>query len=115
MTIERRIDLARQIGQAVRDRREELDMTQAELACSAGVSRTFVIRLEKGRAQAVVPQKVLDVLDALGLSLFVRPVDRDEVPPRRAAAQKESAADAYLEGLRFDPSGLLGRGARDGH
>lgn len=114
MEDERRIDLPRQIGQEVRKHRKSRGMTQQQLAESAGVSRGFVARLERGSAEAVFPQKLLDVLDALDLSLFVRPVDRDQVPPRRScAAGRDEELDAYLDSLAFDPGAIMGGGDRD--
>lgn len=46
-------------------------MTQAELAERAGVSRRWLIALERGRGQRAELGKILDTLDALGLDLTV--------------------------------------------
>lgn len=66
-----KIVTSRQIGQCVNARRKALELTQLELATRAGVSRAFVNRLEAGSATAVYPEKLLAVLNALGLSLCV--------------------------------------------
>lgn len=47
-----------------RTRRRELNLTQADLAKKVGVSREWVVRLEKGSPRLEVG-KVFDVLDAL--------------------------------------------------
>jgi transcriptional regulator with XRE-family HTH domain len=47
--LERRAsELARQIGQALRGRREQMRMTQADFAVATGVSRHFIIDVENG-------------------------------------------------------------------
>lgn len=63
------IEIPRMIGQVVRRRRDELGATQQELADASGVSRGFVNRLEAGTATSVYPEKLLAVLDALGISM----------------------------------------------
>lgn len=67
-----RITDARDLGLYVRDRRRDLGMTQAELAEAAGVSRRWLLDLETGKETARVGL-VLRTLDALGLTLDVRP------------------------------------------
>lgn len=67
----KQIVLARQIGLVVRRKRQKLGMTQQQLADAAGVSRGFIIRLEKGVSVAVYPEKLLEVLAELDLSLWV--------------------------------------------
>ncbi len=52
----------------VRDRRKALRLTQDDLADLAGCSPRFVRALESGKATARL-DKLLDVLDALGLEL----------------------------------------------
>ncbi|MDT0203722.1 helix-turn-helix domain-containing protein [Nocardioides sp. AE5] len=59
------------LGPAVRDRRRAAGLTQAELADRAGVSRAWVIRLERGLDNAE-PARVLAVLRILGLDLVLR-------------------------------------------
>ena len=55
----------------VRARRGQLRLRQAELADLAGVSERFVYALENGK-QTVQLDKVLAVLNALGLHLELR-------------------------------------------
>lgn len=65
------IRIARQFGQCIRARREELGWTQEELAVRAGVSRSTVYRLEAGTTTSLYPAKLLSMLDALGLEVSV--------------------------------------------
>lgn len=56
------------IGAAIRDRRRKLRLGQDELAARVGVSRKWVIDVEKGKAGAEIGL-VLRTMDALGLRL----------------------------------------------
>jgi len=56
------------LGAVIRERRKQLDLDQAELAMRIGVSRQWVIGIERGRARAELGL-VLRALDALGLRL----------------------------------------------
>lgn len=56
----------------VRARRKALGLRQRDLADLAGCSERFVHMLEQGKP-TVQLQKVLDVLEVLGLGLTVRP------------------------------------------
>jgi len=70
-TMDRLEELTRQ----VRDRRKSLKLTQADLADLAGCSPRFVRAFETGK-QTVRLDKVLDLLDVLGLELHVQPRGR---------------------------------------
>jgi HTH-type transcriptional regulator/antitoxin HipB len=59
-----------QLSRAVRTRRVDLGLLQAELADLAGCSERFVTALEAGKA-TVRLDKVLDVLAVLGFDLEV--------------------------------------------
>lgn len=59
------------LGRAVRARRLGLGLRQEELAELAGCSTRFVHTVEAGK-ETVRLDKLLDVLDALGLGLVVR-------------------------------------------
>jgi transcriptional regulator with XRE-family HTH domain len=54
------------VGAVVRRARRAQTMTQADLARAVGVSRDWVVRLEKGHPR-LEAQLVLDALDALGM------------------------------------------------
>lgn len=56
------------LAAAVRGRRRELGLTQAELATRAGVSRKWVYEFEAGKPAAEL-RLILRALDALGLTL----------------------------------------------
>jgi y4mF family transcriptional regulator len=64
MTIRTPADL----GAVIRERRKGLGLDQAELARRIGVSRQWVIGIERGRARAELGL-VLHALNALGLHL----------------------------------------------
>jgi len=58
------------LGEVIRRRREELGLTQAQLAERVGISRQYLVQLENGYR---VPshQVMLRLFSALGLSLQV--------------------------------------------
>lgn len=60
------------LADAVRTRRTELALTQTDLADLAGASRRFVHALEAGKPSLRL-DKVLAVLEVLGLDLVVQP------------------------------------------
>jgi len=60
-----------ELGTAVRTRRRKLGLTQQGLADLCAVGVVFVYELEKGKS-TVRLNKLLDVLEALGLQLVVR-------------------------------------------
>lgn len=62
----------RELAAAVRRRRAELGLRQAEVAELAGCSERFLHTLEHGKT-SVRLDKVLDVLEVLGLGLAVVP------------------------------------------
>lgn len=68
----------RQLGAAITQRRRDLKLTQQQLADQAGVSRSWLIRLENGHGGAQLRQ-VLSVLAALNLAinLTVAPPQED--------------------------------------
>ncbi|MCW2605290.1 MAG: acetyltransferase [Pseudonocardiales bacterium] len=65
------MDRSGTLADAVRTRRKELSLRQAELADLAGVSERFVYMVENGK-QSVQLNKVTAVLAALGLHLEVQ-------------------------------------------
>jgi len=56
------------LGAVLRDRRKELKLDQATLAKRIGVSRQWLVGVERGRARAELGL-VLRSLDAVGLSI----------------------------------------------
>jgi transcriptional regulator with XRE-family HTH domain len=63
-------------GLAIRRRRKELKISQAELALATGVSRGFVIDVEAGKSSCQLGRSLL-VAEALGLY----PADYNSGPP----------------------------------
>lgn len=60
------------IGAAIRARRQELGLDQAELARRAGVSRLWIIEVERGKPGAGIG-RILATFAALGLELQSAP------------------------------------------
>jgi y4mF family transcriptional regulator len=75
----------KQIGAAVRGARERMGLTQAELSRRAVVGLKFLYELESGK-DTLRADKVLDVLDALGLELVVTPTGPAAVARERPNA-----------------------------
>ena len=59
-----------QIGQRVRQTRQQLGLTQPQLALAVGVGIRFIVDLEAGKP-TVRLDKVLQVLAGLGLVLWI--------------------------------------------
>ncbi len=62
------------IAAAVRGRRQDLGLSQADLAKKSGLSRKWIYEFEAGKATAEFGF-VLRVLEELGLSLDIGPTD----------------------------------------
>ena len=75
-----RIRTTSEIGAAVRGRRKDLRLSQADLAARAGVSRRWVYQLEAGKTTAALGL-VLRVLDQLDIGVSLHPG-----PKRRVSA-----------------------------
>lgn len=71
----------------VRQRRRELGLSQAQLAAKVGVSRQWVIDIEKGKPRAEL-ELALALLQALGIELQVK------MASGRSAQQKGAEGDA---------------------
>lgn len=63
------------LGRALRQRRKDIGLTQAECAARAGVSAAWLSQLENGKATCEVGL-VMDVAHALGVCFDLRPVTR---------------------------------------
>jgi transcriptional regulator with XRE-family HTH domain len=62
------VHTVRDLGAAVRQARTEQNMSQADLAAKVGVSRNWIMRLEKGHPR-LEAQLVLDAMAAAGVVL----------------------------------------------
>ena len=65
------VKIPRQAGLYVRSKREELGLTRLQVAQRAGVSERLLAALELGDAPGIRLDKLLAILHALDLSLFV--------------------------------------------
>lgn len=92
METTRSIGTSAGVGAAIRAERKTQDLTQAQLAQKAHVSRSFLIELEEGHPGAALG-KVLSVFDALGLSPSVdtapEPAPAHGGPRRGTSATKD--------------------------
>jgi y4mF family transcriptional regulator len=73
------LDSVAELGERVRAQRRRLRATQAEAADLAGVGVRFLSELERGK-ESVEFGKVLRVLRALGLDVFVASRGGDGLP-----------------------------------
>lgn len=64
------ISTTKQLGDAVRAARKQLNLTQPQLAMAAGVGLRFIVDLEAGKPTLQL-ELVLRVIDALGGQLTV--------------------------------------------
>jgi HTH-type transcriptional regulator / antitoxin HipB len=69
-----------ELGAVIRDKRRKLGLEQSSLAAKVGVSRQWIINIEKGKPRAAVGL-ILRTLSALGIAL--RTYDE---PPRQSKA-----------------------------
>lgn len=65
-----KINNAKTLGMAIRERRKELHYTQAYLSEFTGYSMSFISEVERGKATAEI-EKVFQLVQVLGLDIFV--------------------------------------------
>ena len=70
-SIAERVRHSEDLGKLVRRVRAEQNLPQNDLAGLAGTGNRFIVDLERGKPTLQL-QKVLDVLDLMGLELIVR-------------------------------------------
>jgi transcriptional regulator with XRE-family HTH domain len=73
------MELYRRLGRAVAKRREELGMTQAEVAAKLGLSRASLANLESGRQRIMVHQ-LFALVHALKLNSILELVPETWMP-----------------------------------
>jgi HTH-type transcriptional regulator / antitoxin HipB len=71
-----------QIGAAIRNKRRAIGMRQSELAALSGVGTRFLSDLENGKTTAEIG-KALQVLQRLGLDLWLEPRGSSRTPEQR--------------------------------
>ena len=62
-------------GVAIRHYREQAGLTQQELADLTGIDRTYLLRLEGGKAQSEQLRRILRVLQQLGVRVVLQEAD----------------------------------------
>ena len=67
-----RVDTAEALGELVRQAREDLEMSQQEIADFASVGRRFVSELERGAKDTLEIGKVFKVCAAVGIDLLAQ-------------------------------------------
>jgi HTH-type transcriptional regulator/antitoxin HipB len=66
-----KIQDSQSLGQAIRQQRRRLKVTQKDLAMSSGTGLRFIIDLERGKPTCQLG-KALEIVRALGLNLEIR-------------------------------------------
>lgn len=89
----RRISTPTDLGAAVREARTEAQLTQAELATRAGVSREWLIGLERGARPRAELTKILGVLSALDQPLML---GRDDSPVPSSESEQPASRGAGM-------------------
>lgn len=89
------IRTVRDLGAVIRDRRRRLGLGQQALADRIGVSRQWVVEMEKGKPRAEVGL-VLRALDALGVTL----IPGDGTPGQDESGGDATDIDAIVEDAR---------------
>jgi y4mF family transcriptional regulator len=87
-----RIGSLHDLAAAIRGRRKELGLSQAQLAARAHVSRAWVNEFESGKPAAEL-RLVLAIVDALGLELQLG--DRKDGRPSDASVDLDELLDDY--------------------
>lgn len=91
-----RMRSSRDIASAVRGRRQELGLSQAELANRAKVSRKWISEVEAGKPTAEL-QLVIRVLEALGLMLDLAVPGTTTAAAERERGEPPIDLDAILD------------------
>jgi y4mF family transcriptional regulator len=102
------------LGLALRSGRRALNLNQATLARRIGVSRQWVIDIEKGKPRAEL-ELVMRALHAVGLTVVVEgprapnPASREDAEPLATANEIVRRFDAARETQRDSPLPILKR------
>lgn len=83
-----------ELGALIRDRRRQLGLEQSTLAEKVGVSRQWIIEIEKGKPRAAIGL-ILRTLNALGILLTAQ-----KEPARKGKPASEVDLDALIEAAR---------------
>jgi len=85
---------AEDVGNVIRQRRKALGWDQARLASESGVSRQWVVDIEKGKPRAEL-QLVLRVMNVLGVKLAASDQQLDAAPLAIPAAGLDDILDRH--------------------
>lgn len=96
----RRITTPQDLGAAVRDARTSAQLTQAELAERADVSREWLIGLERGTRPRAELTKILGVLAALDQPLMLGREEQDEAQEEEEEPKRDGARMTTAEVTR---------------
>lgn len=88
-----------QIGLEIRRARMSRNLTQAQLANRAGITRTTLNQIENGSAKDLGIRKVVALLALLGLELEVRDVSNLRLPPDFPRMASTSASVSFRDSL----------------
>lgn len=88
---------ALEIGYAIKQRRTELGLTQAQLAERSGVSKRCLWSMELGRSSGVQLDKLTAVLGALDLELTLGPAGWNRVKAVKQAPSPSADMDELFE------------------
>ncbi len=90
------------LGSAIRDRRRRLNLDQEDLANQVGVSRKWIIDVEKGKPRAEIGL-ILRTIEVLGVRLSL---DTNEMTPEETATLAVPVADIdrIIERARDKPA-----------
>lgn len=102
------VDTMRDVAVLVRSTRLARGMTQAELAAQMGVSRDWVVRLEKGHPRLEV-QRVLDALHVLGVEMQSTNPSEDSQGERTSQSPVKGGTARSHKDVSVDPLGSVGR------
>jgi HTH-type transcriptional regulator/antitoxin HipB len=78
------------IGAAIATARRVAKQSQAELACSLGMSRATISGIENGTVQEIGVRKLIALCASIGLELTVRPKGRRPTLQELRAEQRAS-------------------------
>lgn len=87
-------------GLGIRALRRRRGWTQDKLAAEAGISRSAIQRVERGRADDVAVEKLMRITAALGATISVRILWQGEAFDRLLDADHATLVDATLDLLR---------------
>jgi transcriptional regulator with XRE-family HTH domain len=88
-----------EIGHAIAMRRAELDLTQAQLARLAGLSRLTINQLETGKIKDLGINKLIPLLGLLGIELTASPRPRQRGLHKATVSANVSYKRELTEGL----------------